>query len=124
MDLFLKDESIKIKRMISGLFKTIVILGFVLIPMMTLGVEIEPPITVTTIPELVNTITTWAFRLGLILAPLMILVGAFYFLTAGGSPERVKTGQKIMLWTIIGLGIILFSRVIISIIESILKGTP
>lgn len=110
--------------MISGLFKTIVILGFVLIPLMALGVEIEPPITVTTIPELVKTITTWAFRLGLILAPLMILVGAFYFLTAGGSPERIKTGQKIMLWTIIGLGIILFSRIIISIIESILKGTP
>ncbi len=110
--------------MISGLFKTIVIFGFVLLPLMALGVEIEPPITVTTIPELVNTITTWAFRLGLILAPLMILVGAFYFLTAGGSPERVKTGQKIMLWTIVGLGIILFSRIIISIIEGILKGTP
>lgn len=124
MDLSLKDESISIEGMTSGLFKTIVILGLVLVPLITLGVEIEPPITVTTIPELVETITTWAFQLGLILAPLMILVGAFYFLTAGGSPERIKTGQKIMLWTIIGLGIILFSRVIISIITSILKGTP
>ncbi len=110
--------------MTSGLFKTIAILGFVLIPLMVSAIEIEPPITVTTIPELVNTITTWAFRLGLILAPLMILVGAFYFLTAGGSPERVKTGQKIILWTIVGLGIILFSKAIIKIIEIILKGTP
>lgn len=114
------------ERMTSGLFKTIVILGFILIPLMAVAndIEIKPPINVQTIPELVNTITTWAFRLGLILAPLMILVGAFYFLTAAGSPERVRTGQKIILWTVIGLGIILFSRIIISIIESILKGTP
>lgn len=124
MDLSLKDKSIKIKRMILGLFKTIVILGFILTPLMTAGIEIEPPITVQTIPELIETIATWAFRIGLILAPLMILVGAFYFLTAAGSPERVRTGQKIILWTIVGLGIILFSRIIISIITDILKGTP
>jgi len=111
------------ERMILGLFKTMVILGFVLIPLMALGIEIEPPINVKTIPELVNVITTWAFLLGMILAPLMILVGALYFMTAGGSPERVKTGQKIIFWTIVGLGIILFSKVIISIIEGILKGT-
>lgn len=123
MDLSLKDRCIKMERMILGLFKTIVIVGLVLVPLMALGIEIEPPINVLTIPELVNVITTWAFYLGMILAPLMILVGALYFMTAGGNPERVKTGQKIIFWTIVGLGIILFSKVIINIIEGILKGT-
>ena len=88
------------------------------------GIEIKPPITITTIPELVEVITNWAFWLGMVLAPLMILVGAFYFLTAAGDPKRIATGKKVILWTIVGLGIILFSKVIISIIESILKGTP
>ena len=107
-----------------SLLKIILISGFILIPFIVAGndVTIEPPITVTTIPDLINTITDWAFYIGVVLAPLMILVGAFYFMTAAGDPNKIATGKKIILWTIVGLAIILFSKGIISIIESGLGG--
>ena len=104
------------------LFKTMVILGFVFIPLIAAAVEITSPITPTTIPELVETITNYAFWLGMMLAPLMILWGAFTFMTAAGNPEKIKTGGKIIFWTIVGLAVILFSRIIISIVKAILTG--
>ena len=99
----------------------ILIFGFILIPLIAVGeVTIESPITATSVPALINNIVKYVFWIAMVLAPLMILVGAFYFMTAGGNPERVKTGQKIILWTIVGLAVILFSRGIISVIRSIL----
>jgi len=93
-----------------------------LLPCQAQDVTISSPIAATSVPALVNRITNYAFYIGIILAPLMILVGAFYFMTAAGDPNRVETGKKIIFWTIVGLAIILFSRAIISIIRSILGG--
>ena len=94
---------------------------FFLLPQVIQGeVEIESPLRVKTIPELIERIVQYVFWIAVVLAPLMILVGAFYFMTAAGDPKRVETGKKIIIWTIVGLGIILFSRAIISIIRSVL----
>jgi len=99
------------------------LIGYILlVPVIVSGndITIEPPISATSIPALVDRITNWTFYIGIILAPLMILVGAFYFMTAAGDPNRVETGKKIIFWTIVGLAIILLSRMIIGIIRSIL----
>ncbi|MBZ9573062.1 hypothetical protein KJA17_02695 [Patescibacteria group bacterium] len=107
------------------LFKIIIISGwlfFLLIPQVSQGIEIENPLDVESIPELIDNIVQFIFWIAVVLAPLMILVGAFYFITAAGDPKRVETGKKIILWTIVGLAIILFSRGIISIIRSVLAG--
>ena len=81
-----------------------------------------PPTKYRTISELIESIINWVFYIGIIIAPLMILVGALYFMTAAGVPQRVETGKKIIFWTIVGLVIILFSKGIISIVKAILGG--
>ena len=99
------------------------LIGYILlVPVIVSGITIESPIPATSIPALVDRITNWTFYIGIILATLMILVGAFYFMTAAGDPNRVETGKKIIFWTIVGLAIILLSRAIIGIIKSILTG--
>lgn len=52
-------------------------------------------------------------------APIMILIAAFYFITSGGNPEKVRTAKMIILNTVIGLAVILLSRVFVAFFKSI-----
>jgi hypothetical protein len=96
---------------------------FFLMPLLIKGVTIPNPLKVSTIEELINVIIDFIFWVGIILAPLAIVVGAFYLLTSGGSPDRVNRGKKIILYAFIGLLIILSGKGIISLMKDILGST-
>lgn len=59
----------------------------------------------------------YLFLAGMILAPLLILFGAFLFLTSGGDAARVGKGKALITWSSIGLAIILSARVIMAIVR-------
>lgn len=80
-------------------------------------------ISATSVEAIVGRITNWVFYIGIILAPLMIIIGAFMFLTSAGEPDKVRRAKKLIIWTIIGLAVILFSKGLISLIKYILLGT-
>ncbi|MDD4990470.1 MAG: pilin [Candidatus Pacebacteria bacterium] len=75
----------------------------------------------TSITELVNEITKWIFIFALVIAPLMVLLGGFYMLTAAGDPGRANKGKQIIVWAMVGLAVILFAKAFISIIRFVLK---
>jgi hypothetical protein len=52
---------------------------------------------------------------------IMLLYGAFTWLTAGDNAENVKKAQKLLVNAVLGLIIILFSYVIVKIIGLIFK---
>ena len=54
------------------------------------------------------------------IAPVMLIIAGFLFVTSGGSPERVQTAKKMMLYTLIGLVIILLAKGLITMLKSIL----
>jgi len=56
---------------------------------------------------------------GLVL--LMVVWGGFQWLTAAGSPEKVKSGMQTILWAVLGAVITLSSYVILNTILSYLK---
>ena len=76
----------------------------------------------TNLYSLMTSISNYVFYIGLILAPLMIVVGAFLFMASGGSPERSQLGKKIITWALIGLAFILFAKGVGSIMGDILFG--
>ena len=84
-------------------------------------IVIENPISATSFSELVDGIIRFIFLIALGLAPLMIIVGAFYLLTAGADPKRVETGRNIILYTVIGFTIILLGRALVSVIQNIMS---
>ena len=86
------------------------------------SIIICPPSRYTSIEALIESITNWIFYVGIVLAPLMILIGAFIFMTSAGDPNKVQTAKKIIIWTVIGFAIILFSKGLISLIKYILGG--
>jgi len=77
----------------------------------------------TNLEQLVKSVTDFIFNLGIIIAPLMIVIGGFVFLTSGGEPNRTTLGKNIMKWSVIGLAIILFAWGIQGIIQFILIGS-
>ena len=89
------------------------------------NISITNPLKYDTLDELVRGIINFIFWVATAAAPLMIVIGAFYFLTSAGNPQQVDTGKKIILYTLIGYAIIFVSYGLITVIKDILGGgTP
>lgn len=83
-------------------------------------VKIDNPVLSTSVQAVIKGISDWAWDIGFVLAPLMLIVGAFYLMTASGDPERINTGKKIITWTIIGIAVLWMSTHMITLIKNIL----
>lgn len=83
-------------------------------------IEIEPPTKYKTFGELIEAIIDFIYKIALVLAPLFIVIAGFYFVTASGDPAKIKTGQDIIKYTLIGLLIILLATGLIAVIQSVL----
>jgi len=96
---------------------------FLLMPLFVHGNDIgfDNPIEKSDIAEVITGIANWTYTIALIVAPLMIMVGGFYLITAAGDPERVITGKKIITWTIVGIVVVLLATSVKVVIESLLE---
>jgi len=99
------------------IFSTL-ILTLLLLPLLTLAIEFQNPLEYETFDELVTAIISFIFTIAVVVTPLMIIIGAFYLLTAAGDPKRVETGKTIISYALIGLVVILLARAIIYVIKS------
>ena len=64
----------------------------------------------------------WIFIVLMVISPLMIMVGAYYIMTAGAEPEKVKTGKDYIIWATVGLLVGLFSNAIPDFVASLITG--
>ncbi len=53
---------------------------------------------------------------------IMILIGGFQILTAGGDPEKFKSGKSTILYAVIGFVIVLAAKALVAIIQSVFTG--
>lgn len=63
---------------------------------------------------LVNSILKWALGLIGTVALLFFLYGGILWLTSGGSPDKIKKAQQVMVWATIGIVVIFASYAIVS----------
>ena len=91
--------------------------GFVLAQ----GITIQNPLDASSIEELIDSLINAIFWLAVVIVPLMIIIGALYYITSGGSPEKIKTAKNIILYAAIGFLIVLFAKGIISVIRDVLE---
>jgi hypothetical protein len=68
------------------------------------------------IDKLINILSIFAFAL----VPLMIVWAGMLFITGNGDPNKLSKAKNIMLYTAIGIGIILLARAIVWGIRSLL----
>ncbi len=78
------------------------------------------PLTSSDFSTIVDKLINFIFTISAVLAPLMIIIGAFFIMTAAGDPKKVGTGKNIILYALIGFAIVLFAKGIIVVIEQLL----
>lgn len=83
-------------------------------------IDIPNPLQASNFTELIDGIISFIFMVGIALAPVMFIVAGFYFITAGGDPKRVQTAKQIMLYTSIGLVIILLAKALVYVLKNII----
>lgn len=82
----------------------------ILVPITVEAVTIDNPLKADTFAELIDIIINIIFYLAVGVAPIMIIVAGFYFITAVGDPEKINTAKRIILWTLIGLLIVFLAK--------------
>ncbi len=64
-------------------------------------------------------ITDWIFYILMAFVGVMIVIGAFAIVTAGGSPDKVTAGRNYILYAVIGMIVAFFARAIPNIAKLI-----
>ena len=99
----------------------IIFLSFLLTPTFVKGdiITIPNPLICNDAPCLINAIVNIIFTFAVAIAPLMIIVAGFYFVTAAGNPNQINTAKQIILWTLIGLLVVLCAKGIIALFRNV-----
>jgi hypothetical protein len=101
--------------------KKIILISLLLsLPVMSLAVEFQNPLEYETFGELIDAIIKFIFYIAIVIVPLMLIIGAFYLLTAAGDPKKIGTGKNVIIYTLIGLVVIMLARGLIAVIESVI----
>jgi|GEM_PF-2493132 len=77
-----------------------------------------------TFESIIHTLVSYIFWIAIVICPLIIVVGAFLFLTSAGDPSRTKKGKDLIKWAVIGLAVIVFSKITSVIIQDVIIGSP
>lgn len=102
------------------------LIAFLVFPVLGLAMDIEPldPGDISTTPtellDWMEEILLFVFYGVMVLAILFMLVAAFTFLTAGGSPEKIATARQMLIYAVIGIAVALLAYAIPFIVGGIL----
>ncbi len=83
-------------------------------------IQIQNPLTATSFEAIVGNGIDFIFKIAIVLAPLMVIVGGFLFLTAGGNAEQINRAKNLLIWTAIGFLVVLLSKGILAILNQVL----
>ncbi len=86
-------------------------------------VQIKNPLGNASLQQVIDRITSYAIGIGASLSTIMVLVGAFQILTAGGDASKFEKGKKTVLYAAIGFGVLLLASGLAGLIADILGKT-
>lgn len=84
-------------------------------------IEIQNPLKAEEFEVIVDNIINFLFKIAIVLAPLMLVIGGALFVTSGGNLAQTERGKNIILWAAVGFFILLLAKGIIALIESLLE---
>jgi len=82
-------------------------------------ITITNPLEAGSFTELMVAIAGILFKLAVAIAPIFIIIAGFYFLTAAGEPAKINTAKTIILWTAIGLLVVICAEGIITLFQEV-----
>lgn len=112
------------KKILNTLMFLMVVLLISAVPVLAAtaqtNVEIPNPLKVQSISQLIDRIVTYVIGIATIIFPLIIIYGAWQFLSTGGDMEKVTIARKTITYAVIGYILILISKGITMIVAEIL----
>lgn len=80
--------------------------------------------TLTEVPvmEALERIINWIFTILIVVAVIFLVWGAFNFVTAAGSPEKVEAGKQSIMWALVGVVIALLARGLVALVKVVVRG--
>jgi len=94
-------------------YLSLILLIAIFIPLTVKGVTIDNPLATDSFAELIDAIINIIFYLAIAIAPIIFIVAGFYFIAAAGEPEKILIAKKMILWTLIGLLVVMSAKGII-----------
>jgi hypothetical protein len=112
-------KNLKLNKKILGLIVLIFCLSFFKISLVKsqTQVTIPNPVRHTTFEDLLKAVLEFLQGVGAVIAVISLMAGAFTFISAGGNPEKVNQGYKMIFWTIIGLFVIISASAFIELLK-------
>lgn len=101
----------------------LILAGLLLNTAANAAVTIQDPLRGRTFQDLIQSVVEFANSLLAPLSALMVLIAGFMYMTGGGNPERIKTAHKVLIWALVGIGIVLLANIAEAIIRDVL-GIP
>ncbi len=95
------------------------LLAAICVPFAVKAVTIDNPLRYQDFPTLINKIIDVIFSLALVVAPVVIIIAGFFYITAVGDPAKIQTAKQIILYTVIGLVIVISAKGIIELFQTI-----
>jgi hypothetical protein len=86
----------------------------------TFGATIQNPLNVDSFEDLLDALTNFIFWVGITIAPIMLIIAGFIYITAAGDSNRITTAKNWIIWTLAGLAVILLARGLVLVIQSFL----
>ena len=85
------------------------------------SVTIENPVGFSTFGGVADQIISSLLLISVPIVAIMVLIGGFQILTAGGDPEKYKIGKKTVLYAVIGYAVVLVANGVRLILKSLLS---
>lgn len=79
------------------------------------------PLQGKTFLELLDSIASALITVAIPVAVIMIVYAGVRFLTSGGNQTAIASAKKTLLWTIVGLAIVLIGKGFMTLIQSVLE---
>jgi hypothetical protein len=124
MGLFSLKNKIKIMKsplMKITLFTSLAILTLAPFVASAIDVTIPNPLRANSFAELINLIIKFIFNLALWIAVIMFLIAGFVYITANGEPAKIKQAKDIILYTAVGLIVVISAKGLVALFESIFR---
>lgn len=94
------------------------ILAFAVLPVAASAAVTPVPeiaVSINVVQTLIVKLGTWLFTVILALAAVVLLVGAFNILTAGGDAAKVTTGKNWIIWGVVGVMVAVLAKGILTL---------
>jgi len=105
-------------------YLSLILLIIILVPLAVEGVTIDNPIRSNNFAELIDAIINFIFMFAIAIAPIMFIIAGFYFITAAGEPEKIQMAKKMILWTLVGLLVVMSAKGMITLFREAFLKTP